>query len=41
MDNKKYIKSVLLKQSHVIFINRLNIGFDKNDTKMSYENILV
>ena len=37
MDNKKKNRILLLKQPHVIFINSLNVGFDKIDTKLSYE----
>ena len=38
MDNKKKNKSkCIVKIAHVIFINRLNVGFDKIDTKLSYE----
>ena len=27
----------VVKIAHVIFINRLNVGFNKNDTKLSHE----
>ena len=37
MDNKKSKPKYIVKIAHVIFINRLNVRFDKNDTKLSYE----